>query len=307
MMINMPIGAVDPVDPSDLLEPDPLRTEPAEVSTVSIPAGLWLRAGGPRLSGADDAAFRWPAEPDRFAVLVGAPGELTPTAAQVAAAIGALPAGAARRAVLTTYGAEPAGADSLAQRLADRLDSPVRAQHGLLLPGPDGIARRIAVDRSGRPSWRPFAEFSTYRPARSDPAVDRWQAPFPGAFPAGPAGYRLTADWTVDVVPAGLVVRPAGTQREPGLGAAPADPDHVDLIVAGDRLPDVVLTSLGRLADALPTPARDRLRVVLTAEVTTASARALRWAVPAPQIDRRRSGPPGNTLAPVLPITRTAR
>jgi len=295
-MINMPIGSVDPLDP--------LAPEPTEVTRVEIPAGLWLRAGAVRLSGADDAAFRVLAEENRFTVLVGAPGEPTPTAAQLAELITTLPPSDARRVVLTGYGAEPAGPTSLAQRLADRLGSPVRASHGLLLTGPDGISQRIAVDRSGRPSWRPFAQLSTYRPGRSGATVDRWWTPFLGVIAAGPAGYRLTAGWTVEVVPAGLVVRPARAERDPALRAAPTDPDHVDLIVDGGALPDVVLTSLGRLADALPTAARERLRVVLTAAVPVASARALRWAVPAPQISR--SAAPDAALAPVLPLTRTA-
>jgi hypothetical protein len=257
------------------------------MTRVVIPAGLWLRTGGPRLSVADDVAFRALPEEQRFTLLIGAPGEPAPTASQVAEVIATLTPADRGRVALTGYGAEQPGDASLAQRLADLLERPVRAHHGLLLTGPGPIAARTAMDRSGRPSWRPFAQLSTYRPGRVGASVDHWRAPFEGAEGVGPASYRLTADWTIDVVPAGLVVRPAGADRDPLLRAAPTDPDHVDLVVDGVDgilLPDSMLTALGRLADALPTAARGRLRVVLTPGVPQISARALGWAVPAPQL-----------------------
>jgi hypothetical protein len=261
-----------------------------EVATVRIPAGLWLRSGPARCPADHDLAFRTVPEGGRFTLLVGAPGESTPTVPELVEVFGSLEPVTQNRLVLTVYGPEPAGPCSLAQQLAEALLRPVRAAHGLLVGGSAGPARRIAVDLSGSPSWEPFAQLSTYRPGRTAATVDRWRAPFSGASAIGPGSYRLTPDWTIDVVPAGLVVRPTRSAPDPALSSAPTDPHQVDLVVDapdGARLTDEMLTSLGRVADVLPTAARERLRVVVTERVAAASVRELRWAVPAPQVTWR--------------------
>jgi hypothetical protein len=239
----------------------------------------------------DQPALRVRSEGGLSTLLIGTPGAARPSDDEIAAAIRLQPPAVRARLVLTVYGPEgpgglaaPPGQPSLAQRLADRFARPVRAHHGVLLAGP--LGPRTAVDRAGRPGWSPFALLSTYRPGQTGAVVDRWRAPFAGAQAIGPARYRLTADWSIDLAPAGLVIRRTAAAADPGLRAAPTDPDRVDLVIdAGDgvRLPDDMLTSLGRLADALPTDARARLRVVLTPGLPAISARALRWAVPAPQ------------------------
>jgi hypothetical protein len=165
----------------------------------------------------------------------------------------------------------------------------------VLTTDPDGTSHRTAVDSAGAPSWRPFAQLSTYLPGEVGVQVDRWCAPFGQARIMSPARYWLTSDWAVDIVPAGLVVRPVDAGPDPFLRCAPTHPDRVDLVVdtpGGAALPDDMLTVLGRLGDALPAAARVRLRVVLTPEVDPLSERALRWAVPAPQVRGERwSGP----------------
>ena len=202
-----------------------------DLTRVPTPSGLWLRCGTAGFTAADDDAFRAAPDEARFTLLVGAPGESTPTVAELVEVVGSLPATTRARLVLTVYGAESpdagfgggSGAGCLAQRLADALLRPVRAHHGLLLDGPDGLPRRTAVDLDGRPSWQPFAQLSTYRAGQVGATVDRWRAPFPAATAAGPGSYRLTSDWTVDVVPAGLVVRPAAAVPVAALRCAPTD------------------------------------------------------------------------------------
>jgi len=275
---------------------------PTEVTPVPIPAGLWLRSGAARLSGADNLAFRAVPGDTRFTLLVGDPGDRLPTVSQVKDAVLALEAGLREHLVLTVYGAEPTEDISLAQQLADALGTSVRAHHGLILADPDGTAHRTAVDSAGQPSWRPFAQLSRYRPGGIGAVVERWRAPFTGASAVGPSRYRLTAEWTVDVVPSGLVVRPAGPTSNHLLRCAPTHPDRVDLVVDvpdGQRLPDDMLTALGRFADALPAAARSRLRVVLTPGVLPVSARALSWAVPAPQ----HNWFPPDDVAPAIPFS----
>ena len=258
----------------------------SEVTQLPTPAGLWLTCGPARPVEADDPALRAVPGDGRFTLLVGAPGEPTPTVYQIADAVRSLAPAHQERLVLTVYGAEPADQISLAQLLADALGTPVRAFHGLPLNEADGLGNRTAIDPAGRPSWQPFAQLSRYWPGSTGAVVESWQAPFPGAAPIGPGQYRLTDEWAVDLVPAGLVARPVDAATNPLLRCAPTHPDRVDLIVDGtgpQPLPDDMLTALGRFADALPFPARTRLRVVLTPGLPPASAQALRWAVPAPQ------------------------
>jgi hypothetical protein len=73
------------------------------------------------------------------------------------------------------------------------------------------------------------------------------------------------------------------------------DPAWFGLVVdePASALTDAVLTALGRLADAMPTPARARLRVVLPADAADRDRDRVRWAVPAPQRLAVAPGPAG--------------
>jgi hypothetical protein len=269
-----------------------IETALTQLAWSPIAAGLWLRCGVGRSDGIEEPAFSPETEPGRFNLLVGAPGELTPTVAQIGDLVRSLAPADQERLVLTMYGPEPGGDVSLAQRLADTLAVPVLAHHGLVLTQQVGPRSRVSIDAAGLPAWQPFALLSRYRPGGVGASLEKWRAPFPGALEIGPGRYWLTPDWMVEVVPAGLVVRQVFPAANPLLRVAPTDPDRVDLIVDGEDgkpLPDVMLTALGRLADALPSPARSRLRVVLAPGLPAASAKALSWAVPAPQ--EVRSGP----------------
>src|SRR4051812_14085427 len=263
-------------------EADPLSSD---VTRVPIPAGLWLRSGRIQLPEAENLAFRAVPEDTRFTLLVGNPGEPMPTAPQVADVVRSLERATQARLVLSVYGAESDEGISVAQLLADTMATPIRAHHGLVLSAPDGTAHRTAIDSAGQPTWQPFAQLSTYHPGGPGPVLERWRAPVPGAAAVGRGSYRLTDEWTVDVVPAGLLVRPTARVADPALTCPPTHPDRVDLVVDvsdGRVLPDGMLTALGRLADALPFAARSRLRVVLTPGAEATATRALRWAVPAP-------------------------
>jgi hypothetical protein len=259
---------------------------PPTLTETAIPAGRWLRSPG--AGAAEPVPELWGSPYDtRYTVLVGRPGERTPAVADVATVVRSLASDVRDRMVLTVYGAEPSAEHCFAQGLADLLGSPVRAHHGVVLADRDAIAHRTMVDAEGRPTWRPFAQASCYRPGRVGPEVELWRAPFQGAVAVGRGSYRLAPGWTVDVVPAGLVVHRAQSRPEPLLSCAPADPDRVQLVIeAGEHgaLLEDMLPALGRLADALPKEARARLQVVLTPGGAAASARALRCAVPAPQV-----------------------
>lgn len=106
---------------------------------------------------------------------------------------------------------------------------------------------------------------------RSGGRLSGW-APLPDLATAGPASFWLTAGWVVDLVPGGLLVRPAMSAAEPMVTRRAADPRHVDLVVtaafrAPDNVPVPVLGAIGELARRLPEPVRQRLRLVITDRV----------------------------------------
>ncbi|CAJ61910.1 MULTISPECIES: hypothetical protein [Frankia] len=279
----------------------PRGLDPAVLDVVPVPAGLWARAPGMLPPAPDEPALHaLPPRSRGICVIVGAPGEPVPDVPVVADLLRAMPAADDPDGMhVVRYGVDPADGPCLPQRLADRLGRPVLAQHGLLLTGADGWPRVSAIDVGRACWWHPLAEQSVYPPA-GPPRVARWRAPAPWLTDLGGGYYRLQDDWLVQVVPAGIALRHAGWPADPDVDAAPHDPGRFDLLldapaaglVAG--LSDGLLTALGRLADALPGPARLRLRVVLPAGLGTAQALRLRWAVPAPQ--QVRSGP--STTAP---------
>jgi hypothetical protein len=257
------------------------------LTVLSVSAGLWLRVADAWPATADDLAIGALAESGRFNLIVGGPAEPLPGVCGVAETVRSLDPAVREGLVVTVYGAEPAGQRCLAQQLADILDVPVRAKHGMTLVEADGRTCYVrAVGSAGQGSWRPFALESTYCPGSVGGTLERWCAPFPGAVAVGAGSYRLTADWTVEVVPAGLSVHLACAVAEGALRQAPTDPERVDLVVdSGDleRPPLEVVSALGRLADALATSARARMQVVLVCAGALASARELRLAVPAAQ------------------------
>ena len=256
---------------------------------VRTPVHLWLRVGGAGPLDTDELVGPAPASSadTGFSLLVGAPGEPLPEFSFVLEAVRSLEPEDRDRLVINVFGAEAGGEISLAQQLADALDTRIRTQHGVFVTQPDGTSHRFAFDARRRPTWRPFAQLCSYWPGRPGAEVDRWWAPCGGLELIAPARFRLTADWAAEVVPAGLVVRPVDAPSDPLLRCAPTHPDHVDLVVdaaGGALLPDGMLTALGRLADSLASSARSRLRLVLVPGIGAASERALGCAVPAPQV-----------------------
>lgn len=251
-----------------------------------VPAGLWMQAGASGLSAGAVPVMDELLEEDRCVLLLGGPGVPAPAPCDVAGMVHLLYPTMRRRLVVNLYGPEPDGQVTFAQQLADLLGVSVRARHGFTMPRSGGAPRRILIDRAGRPSWPPFVQLSVYHPRRSGATVEEWSEPVQGAEQVGRGAYRLTADWTVEVTPAGVLIRPATVRADPAWRAVPPDPEWVDLVIVvepGEVLPDAVVSSLGRFADALPAEARSRLRVILTAPLAATSDRALRSAIPAPQ------------------------
>jgi hypothetical protein len=289
---------------------------------VSVPAGLWLRSRARSGSSQPDVTQVLP-DPARPTLLIGVPGEPLPDPHAVAAVIGAMPPDLRRRQLVVVWGNQPATEHGLAQQVADRLGEPLRVQHGPRLLATDGSCQVTSVDAAGHPAWPPFVTHSRYLPGGSGTILERWRRPFDALAPLGNATYWLADGWVLELAPAGLLVRPATTERTPepitrslsGLKALPCHPDWVVLVVdAGDDglLPAPLRSTLSRLADQLPCQVRTRLRVLHTDRVAPASVRSLLHAVPAPQREWSRylptprrgdnpdpAPPPGSPVSPL--------
>jgi hypothetical protein len=123
------------------------------------------------------------------------------------------------RARFVRYGPvqTPSG-DTLGQALADLLAARIVCLGGIPV-GASGDPQLHTVTASGQPGWQVFAHELGYRP-RSRPAgpadppvVLSHRPPLAHSDPLAPRVYRYAEDAVIEVVPAGLWVRP---DREPG-------------------------------------------------------------------------------------------
>ncbi|QWF82743.1 hypothetical protein HUW46_06182 [Amycolatopsis sp. CA-230715] len=251
------LGARLPVPPWQRHLPVAL---PKEVT--QIPFGLWVRAEG-SLPRPDDALFGQVPDPDRMYVVIGAPGEPSPTPEAVAGVLRALTEEGRDRAVLAHY-----GATGSPEAIAAMLGRPVRVAHGVPFDG-----RPVVVDEYGDRGWRPFAVESVQLPERG-PVLDRWVAPGPEMVLTGPGRYRLADDWEAQVVPRGLLVKPESLPVEPEWDTG-TGPD-AELVLASDReVPDAVVSAVDELVRRLPEDAAANLRIVPLTPPAAQAARRL--------------------------------
>ncbi|PPK70920.1 hypothetical protein V5P93_002779 [Actinokineospora auranticolor] len=242
-----PAGKRFPEPPWQADLPDDL---PATVE--EIPVGLWIRATtAPRPA---DPIRQAVPDPDRPTLVVGAPGEPTPTPRAVANVLRRFPDDVRVRTVLTHYG-ERDEVD-IAQAVAFELRAAVRMRHGAPV----------------RPTWEPFVVESVYRPACA-PVVDRWSAPVTGLAQTAPARYRLAPGWSLDVIARGLLARPDTTVLDAALNT-PTGP-YPELLVAADELPAPVFDALCALVADLPADLRATLLVIAATPGAVKATRAL--------------------------------
>ncbi|MEB3367692.1 hypothetical protein [Saccharopolyspora mangrovi] len=244
-----------------------LRTRPIDprISITPIPAGVWVRAAGqpPRPHG--DIGFRVPLSRNRLAIVVGAPGEPLPAAEALAAFVGGLPTPLRETFGLIGYGPEPVSVRPIAQQLAELIGQAVHGCHAVPQYLPEGGQTWLVHDASGEPTWLPFVLESTYQPG-APPIPRNWLPPVSGLTGAGAGTFWLQDGWLVDVLAAGLLVRPVRVPVDPVASRLPISPDAVNLVVssAGGPPPERVLLAVERLANDLPAAARERLRLIAT-------------------------------------------
>ncbi|QWF82739.1 hypothetical protein [Amycolatopsis sp. CA-230715] len=178
-----------------------------------LPAGVWIRPGGP------DGAFERgrvrlvrtvPCLLDAPTIVLGSPGLPGLDPAEVKEFWRALPERMRATARFVGFGglAVP-GEAPFGQALADVLGTPVLCCTGIPTGSP-GVPDVFAVRRDGSHGWRPFAREIAYRPGDAQPRLCAHRAPIAGLPEVAPGVYRCAPDAVVEVVEAGLWIRPPG-------------------------------------------------------------------------------------------------
>ncbi|WP_091389251.1 hypothetical protein [Amycolatopsis pretoriensis] len=194
-----------------------------------LPAGVWLRADGdPRWLAVSRARLTrtLPYRPDALTVVLNGQHmpELDPEA--IRRFWTRLPADVRARACFVHYGpVRLSGETPLGRVLADLLGEQVRLYAGMPA-GPLDAHQVFTIRPDGSHGWNTFIQLFGYRPGLSG-APDRLahRAPIPELPEIAPGIYRYGPDVVLEVVPAGLWLRPAETLEDPeGIRGVRADP-----------------------------------------------------------------------------------
>ncbi|MFJ9809105.1 hypothetical protein ACIRTB_12830 [Streptomyces sp. NPDC101158] len=198
---------------------------PAE-HTRAVPGGVWL--GGPP----ETVEPLIGVAPDTFLLGVGSPARPTLPPVEL---LDRTPADAAdaRHLLLAAPWADPAELVAMAVALADRFDRTVRAAIGLPVRSADAHATTF-LDARGAPTWQPLLLELAASPAHHRVAPSAWLAPS-GPEATGPARYACPdlEDWVIELVPAGLWLRPAERVTDARPRTVRPDPAG-PVLIAGD-------------------------------------------------------------------------
>lgn len=252
------------------------------ITFEEIPAGLWLRAKGSPPATAGDVAFAASARSDQFVILVDecAPsGDVFRPAASPAAVaelLRRLPERQRRAAIIVvrerpaagihgsgTPGVGPGrGPAPFGAAVASLLGEPVLASPGVPLRDAGDGSVAVTTMLGNGAGWRTFADLVEFRPGQDHPVVLASTPPLPG-WPENDRGvWPLVTGWEVEVVQAGLWIRPAVAGDIP-LGTTvddprrlPVDPAAPILAITTWRDVDTAPASTARPNAASPSPAR---------------------------------------------------
>ena len=231
-------------------EPEWQAQLPSKIEgTVQIPAGVWVTDGADASHAVHLADIA--VNPQQLLIVVGSPGEPEPGYTQLLTMLRALPDRTRASAVLIGYD-EASLTNNTLRRLAADLQEPLRVAHGATISG-----KFVRLDRVRASPTGTFAKESICTP---DGAIqlDRWSAPI-GLSTVTRNTYRLSDDWFVDVVPAGLSVRPAHLPSDGATESHPVIAETLTVMLSADgtsnpkRVIAPLRMLLGRLRDFAPT------------------------------------------------------
>ncbi|MGO2520763.1 MAG: hypothetical protein ACTH8F_11630 [Microbacterium sp.] len=233
-------------------EPSWQQNMPTKIDgTVQIPAGLWITASADPSHAVHLATIA--VHPHQLLIVVGSPNEPTPEYEAVRDVLRTLPAETRAATVLIGYGDTSLSHETI-RLLSEDLQQPIRIAHGVMRDG-DFVRLNLAQDsHTGT-----FARESVCTPDGVF-ELERWSAPL-GLTTVSRNTYQLSHNWHVDVVPAGLVIRPAhgpsGGEREP----LPVVADELTIMLCGEDAsdPQRVIAPLRTLLERLRHLAHTRL------------------------------------------------
>lgn len=250
-----------PRPPWDSIEVGQVRSAGLRAVAEPLPAGVWLRPDVDTdvlATGRARLTRTLPCLPAAPAIVLGAPDVASIELSDIMAYWRTLPPAIAASARFVRYGGVTVrdGA-TLGQTLADALDAEVFCYNGIPFGTPDA-PDVLTLRADGSLGWNTFAQVLAHRPhgaGTGRPVVHR--PPVAGLGEVAPGVYWYGPDVVLEVVPAGLWIRPADQLTDPaGVRAAPLDPTHNLLFyeatepARADRLRELAEGLVSRLDDA---------------------------------------------------------
>lgn len=238
-----------------------------------VPAGAWVRPDvDERLLAASRAMLTGmvPCLPQSPTIMLGAAGLPGIQLTDVVGYWSTLPRPIATAARFVRCGAvDQVGDEFFGRTLAEALGTEITCYTGI--PAGSPVALDVITLRpDGSPGWRPFVQVVTHRPDGSAPLVRKWRAPLMGAVQTGPGVYSLGPGTVVEVIQAGLWIRPENFAADPvGVRTVPLNPERCLLVYQeSDDGPAHLLRAVAeQLAERLDVATRSAARLVSSAEL----------------------------------------
>jgi hypothetical protein len=182
-----------------------------------LPGGVWIR--DTRDVDLIREHWQWlvtalPCQPQALAVVLGCPGTPPLPLDDIARFWAELNDEDRHRVRFIHYGPVQTTGVSLGQALADLFDAQITCFGGVPVGDPAN-SQLYTVTVSGQLGWQVFAHELSYTPRAADgtPRVLSHRPPLADSEPLGPMVYRYADDAVIEVVQAGLWMRPEGAPR----------------------------------------------------------------------------------------------